>query len=53
MKAWSEGLDYQELLHQNEKVMSYLTSEELDACFTLEYYFSQVDHIFERNGIKE
>lgn len=53
MKAWSEGLDYQQLLSENEKVMSYLTKEELDNCFTLDYYFSQVDLIYKRNGITE
>ena len=53
MRAWSEGLDYQQLLSENEKVMSYITRDELDSCFTLDYYFSQVDYIYERNGIKE
>ena len=52
MKAWSEGLDYQELLSQNEKVMSFLSKEELDSCFTLDYYFSQIDYIYKRNGIE-
>ena len=52
MKAWSEGLDYQELLSQNEKVMSFLSKEELDSCFTLDYYFSQVDYIYKRNGVE-
>lgn len=52
MKAWSEGIDYQELLSQNEKVMSFLSKEELDSCFTLDYYFSQVDYIYKRNGIE-
>ncbi len=52
MKAWSEGLDYQELLSQNEKVMSYLSTDELNSCFTLDYYFSQVDYIYKRNGIE-
>ncbi|MDB4498191.1 adenylosuccinate lyase [Gammaproteobacteria bacterium] len=53
MKAWQEGLDYQELLSQDAKVMSTLNREELDACFTLDYYFSQVDYILKRNGITE
>lgn len=53
MKAWQEGLDYQELLSQNAKVMNTLNREELDACFTLDYYFSQVDYILKRNGITE
>jgi adenylosuccinate lyase len=52
MRAWGEGLDYQELLAENEKVMSYLTREELDACFTLEYYLKNVDFIFDRVGIE-
>ncbi|MCQ2131419.1 MAG: adenylosuccinate lyase [Bacteroidales bacterium] len=51
MKAWSEGLDYQTLLSENEKVMSLVTKEELEACFTLEYYFKNVDYIFNRVGI--
>lgn len=53
MKAWSEGLDYQELLATNNQVMSYLTREELNSCFTLDYYMQQVDYIYRRNGITE
>lgn len=53
MKAWSEGLDYHTLLLENEKVSSLLTAEELSACFTLEYYFKNVDYIFKRVGIIE
>ena len=53
MKAWSEGLDYQTLLKDNEKVMGLLSEEELSACFTLEYYFKNVDYIFKREGITE
>ncbi len=51
MKAWEEGLDYQKLLAENEKVMSYINKDELDACFTLDYYFSQVDYVYKRNGL--
>lgn len=51
MKAWSEGLDYQTLLLENEKVMGLISKEELAACFTLEYYFKNVDYIFNRVGI--
>jgi len=52
MKAWTEGLDYQTLLRDNAKVMGTISSEELDSCFTLEYYFKYVDEIFSRVGIK-
>ena len=48
MKAWFEGQDYKELLSQNETVMSHFTPEELDQCFTLEYYLKQVPAVFER-----
>lgn len=52
MKAWTEGLDYKTLLEANEKVMSLLGQPELDDCFTLDYYFKNVDFIFDRVGIK-
>ena len=52
MKAYNEKMDYQTLLSQNEKVMSYLSKEELDSCFTLDYYFKNVDFIYDRCGIK-
>lgn len=48
MKAWFEGQDYKELLSQNETVMSHFTPDELEQCFTLEYYLKQVPAIFER-----
>ena len=48
MKAWFEGQDYKELLSQNETVMAHFTPEELNQCFTLEYYLKQVPAIFER-----
>jgi adenylosuccinate lyase len=48
MKAWFEALDYKELLLQNPEVMAQFTPEELDQCFTLEYYLKQVPAIFER-----
>ncbi len=52
MKAYAEGLDYQVLLAENEKVMSLISHAELDSCFTLDYYMKNVDYIFERVGIK-
>lgn len=51
MKAWTEGLDYKTLLQQNGKVCGLLSPDELDGCFTLEYYFKNVDYIFDRVGI--
>jgi adenylosuccinate lyase len=51
MNAYSEGLDYQVLLSENEKIMTLLSKKELDACFTLDYYFGNVDYIYLRNGL--
>ena len=51
MKAWTEGLDYQTLLKADAKVMGLLCVEELESCFTLDYYFKNVDFIFGRVGI--
>ena len=51
MKAWTEGLDYQTLLKADAKVMGLLNVEELESCFTLDYYFKNVDFIFGRVGI--
>ena len=48
MKAWHEGEDYKALLEQNDQVRQHLSGEEIDSCFTLEYYFTQVDEIFKR-----
>ncbi len=53
MTAYNEKKDYQTLLLTNEKVMRILTEEELKNCFTLEYYFKNVDFIYHRCGIKE
>ena len=51
MRAMSERADYQELLAETPAVMEVLTREELDSCFTLEYYLKNVDFIFNRVGI--
>lgn len=53
MRAWENGLDYRVLLKENEKVMSLVTVEELEGCFTLDYYLKEVPAIFKRVGIEE
>lgn len=53
MEAYNNNKDYQELLKQNEKVKSYLTDEEIDSCFTLEYYFKEVPYIYKRLGLED
>ena len=52
MRAMSERADYQELLAESPEVMAVLSREELDGCFTLDYYLKNVDFIFGRVGIE-
>lgn len=51
MRAMAEGAAYKDLLAADPIVSSMLTAEELDACFTLDYYMKNVDFIYKRNGI--
>ncbi|MBO5805573.1 MAG: adenylosuccinate lyase [Tidjanibacter sp.] len=53
MRAMAEGASYQALLKEEPTVMATLSEEELDACFTLEYYMKNVDYIYKRNKIEE
>ena len=52
MRAMAEGAAYQDLLRQDPTVSSMLTDEELENCFTLDYYMKNVDHIYKRNGLE-
>ncbi|MCR5277757.1 MAG: adenylosuccinate lyase [Bacteroidales bacterium] len=52
MKAWTDGLDYKTLLLESEAVMGLVSREELEACFTLDYYFKNVDFIYGRVGLE-
>ena len=48
MEAWFERKDYKYLIENNIEIQKILTPQEMEACFTLEYYFSHVEDIFER-----
>lgn len=48
MEAYNEKKDYQTLLESNELVMKHLTETELKECFTLEYYFNNIEYIYNR-----
>lgn len=53
MRAMAEGASYQTLLKEEPTVMATLSEEELESCFTLEYYMKNVDYIYKRNKIEE
>lgn len=52
MKAMQENKPYKDLLKQDETVMNHLSEDELEACFTLDYYFKNIDHIYKRNNLE-
>ena len=52
MKALETKVHYSQLLKEDPVVSSMLTNEEIDSCFTLDYYLVNVDYIFNRLGIK-
>ena len=51
MRTLMEGGQMQQLLKQTPEVTSLLSSDEIDACFTLEYYMKNVDFIFNQLGL--
>ena len=51
MEAWTGNKDYKTLLEASPEVTDKLSRVELDDCFTLDYYFKNVDEIFARVGI--
>ena len=53
MKAMATNSAYHDLLKEDPTVVGALTEEELDGCFTLDYYMKNVDHIYKRNKIED
>ncbi len=52
MNSFDENLQLAELLKNSSEVTNKLTHEEIDSCFTLDYYLKEVDTIYKRVGIK-
>ena len=50
-ESYRNNLDFEELLLKNDKVLEILNEDEIKACFTLDYYFKNVDAIYKRVGI--
>lgn len=53
MQAWSNHVPFKGLLEQSENVTKYLVQDEIDSCFTMEYYFKNVQFIFDRVFLKQ
>jgi adenylosuccinate lyase len=48
MKAWNEGHDFRELIQSDKEIGKILTKKEVDACFSLDPYLSNIDYIFKK-----
>jgi len=48
MRAWQEGVQFKELLEQDQEVNSRLTADELAALFHIENFLTHVDFFFNR-----
>lgn len=51
MTAWTTHTDFHTLLKQSSVIHDHLSGEELEACFTLDYYLSTVDALYARIGL--
>lgn len=51
MNAWNNGIDFQYLILQDDDIMSYLTTAEVESIFDYDYYTKNVDYIFQRAGL--
>ena len=52
MKSYNEKINLFNLLKKNKKVTSLLSLDEIKSCFSLDYYFKNVDEIYDRCKIE-
>ena len=52
MEAWEKGIQFRELVEQEERITSQLTPEEIDECFDYNHHLKHVDTIFVRLGLQ-
>lgn len=51
MEAYNNNLDYEKLLKENNNILKHLNVDEISSCFTLDYYFKEVDYIYKKAHI--
>lgn len=51
MIAWTQRKDFKTILKNDPTVTSVLSVDEIDACFTLDFYLKHVDAIYHRVGL--
>jgi len=48
LKVWDEGVDFKELLSRDEEIRRYLSQEEIETLFDVNYHLKHVGAIFDR-----
>lgn len=48
MQTLQQGGEMRDHLHASSAIMAHLTADEIDACFTLDYYLTNVDYILHK-----
>lgn len=51
MQAWEEGIQFKQLVQEENRITEKLTPEEIEECFDYSYHLQHVDTIFERLGL--
>jgi adenylosuccinate lyase len=51
-QAWEQQRDFRPLLEQDQKIMSLLSSDDLDDAFDYRWHLKNIDQIFKRVGIQ-
>ena len=52
MKTLSEGGEFHQHVSDSSAIRHYLTQQEIDDCFTLDYYMKNVDYLYHQCGLK-
>ncbi|KPK39836.1 MAG: adenylosuccinate lyase [Omnitrophica WOR_2 bacterium SM23_29] len=48
MRVWRENIDFRAILMEDNEVARFLTHEDIESCFDLNYYTKNVDRIYKR-----
>ena len=48
LKSYNENISFKDLLLDNSDIIKNLSKEEIENCFTLDYYFKNIDYIYKK-----
>ena len=51
MESYQSNISFKQLLYKNAEINKIATIEEIDRCFTIDYYLRYVDEIYKRVGL--